>query len=102
MLRRSAPRNDGGVTTGATLLAFADAAGVPRRWRLVSGGAVVGRGDALAELPEQKPWVRTVLAVPGTDVTMHWLELEERLTPAPSPTGVCRLKLYTSTALISP
>lgn len=64
----------------ATLLAFADAGGAPRRWRLLSGGAVVGRGDELAQLPEQQPWVRTVLAVPGTDVTLHWVELDEGLT----------------------
>ena len=65
---------------GATLLVIADAAGVPRRWRLLSGGAVIGRGDEIAELPEQRDWVRVVLAVPGTDVTMHWLELDEGLT----------------------
>ena len=58
-----------------TLLVFADSAGVPRRWRLLSGGAVVGRGDEVAELPEARSWVRVVLAVPGTDVTLHWLEL---------------------------
>lgn len=63
-----------------TLLVFADAAGVPRSWRLVSGGAVVGRGDEVTELPETRPWVRVVLAVPGTDVTLHWLELGETLT----------------------
>ncbi|MFN3726097.1 MAG: type II secretion system protein GspL [Allosphingosinicella sp.] len=63
-----------------TLLVFADSAGVPHRWRLLSGGAVVGRGDEVAELPEARPWVRVVLAVPGTDVTLHWLELAENLT----------------------
>lgn len=66
---------------GATLLAFADADGVPRRWRLLSGGAVVGRGDELSQLPDQQPWVRTVLAVPGTDVTLHWVDLADNLTP---------------------
>jgi general secretion pathway protein L len=68
------------AATGATLLAFADADGVPRRWRLLSGGAIVGRGDELAQLPEQKAWVRAVLAVPGTDVTMHWVDLADTLT----------------------
>ena len=68
--------------TGATLLVFADAAGEPRSWRLLSGGSVVGRGDDVAELPPQQEWVQVVLAVPGTDVTMHWLELAETLTPA--------------------
>jgi general secretion pathway protein L len=76
----------------ATLLAFADAAGVPRRWRLLSGGAVIGRGDELAQLPEQRPWVRTMLAVPGTDVTLHWVELTEGLT-AVQAAAAARLRL---------
>lgn len=82
--------------SAATLLAFADGAGVPRRWRLISGGAVVGRGDELAELPEQRPWVRTVLAVPGTDVTLHWLELGEGLTGAQAA-AAARLRLADET-----
>ncbi len=81
MPRRFAPRNDGVGATGATLIAFADAAGVPQSWRLLSGGAVIGRGDDLSQLPDQQPWVRTVLAVPGTDVTLHWVDLAENLTP---------------------
>ncbi|HZG45862.1 MAG TPA: type II secretion system protein GspL, partial [Allosphingosinicella sp.] len=93
MLRRSAPRNDVvPAATGATLLAFADAAGVPRRWRLLSGGAVIGRGDELAQLPDQQPWVRTVLAVPGTDVTLHWVDLAENLTPVQAA-AAARLQL---------
>jgi general secretion pathway protein L len=82
---------------GATLLAFADATGTPRRWRLLSGGAVVGRGDELAQLPEQRPWVRTVLAVPGTDVTMHWLELADTLTAAQA-SAAARLQIAESSA----
>jgi general secretion pathway protein L len=78
--------------TGPTLLAFADAAGVPRRWRLVSGGAVLGRGDEIAELPAQRDWVRVVLAVPGTDVALHWLELSEGLTPVQAA-GAARLQM---------
>jgi general secretion pathway protein L len=74
------------------LLAFADASGVPRRWRLLSGGAVIGRGDELAQLPEQRPWVRTMLAVPGTDVTLHWVELTEGLT-AVQAAAAARLRL---------
>jgi general secretion pathway protein L len=74
------------------LLAFADAAGVPRRWRLLSGGAVIGRGDDLAQLPDQQPWVRTVLAVPGTDVTLHWLDLADALTTAQAA-AAARLRL---------
>lgn len=74
----AAPANAG----SATLLAFAGADGAPGAWRLIDGGAVVGRGDALAELPEQRPWVRTVLVVPGADVALHWLDLGEGLTIA--------------------
>lgn len=74
-----------------------DAAGVPRRWRLVSGGAVIGRGDELAELPEQRPWVRTVLAVPGTDVTMHWLDLADNLTLVQAA-AAARLQIADETA----
>jgi general secretion pathway protein L len=80
----------------ATLLAFADVDGTPGGWRLLSGGAVIGRGDELAELPEQRPWVRTVLAVPGTDVTMHWLELREGLTDAQAA-AAARLQLADET-----
>jgi general secretion pathway protein L len=74
------------------LLAFADADGVPRRWRLLSGGAVIGRGDELSELPDQQPWVRTVLAVPGTDVTLHWVDLADNLTPVQAA-AAARLQL---------
>lgn len=76
----------------ATLLAFAGADGIPRRWRLIAGGAVIGRGDDLAELPEQRAWVRTVLAVPGADVGLHWLELAESLTAAQAA-AAARLQL---------
>lgn len=77
---------------GATLLAFADADGEPGGWRLLSGGAVIGRGDDIAELPEQKSWVRVVLAVPGSDVALHWLELEGEPTPAQAA-AAARLRL---------
>lgn len=77
---------------GATLLAFADADGEPGGWRLLSGGAVIGRGDDIADLPEQKSWVRVVLAVPGSDVALHWLELEGEPTPAQAA-AAARLRL---------
>lgn len=82
---------------GATLLAFVGDDGVPGAWRLVSGGAVIGRGDDLAELPEQKAWVRTVLAVPGTDVAMHWLELDGDLTHAQAA-AAARMRLADAVA----
>jgi general secretion pathway protein L len=76
---------------------FTDAAGVPRRWRLLSGGAVVGRGDEVAQLPETRPWVRIVMAVPGTDVTLRWLELGEGLAPVQAA-AAARLQLAEETA----
>ena len=75
---------------------FADAGGAPAGWRLLSAGAVVGRGDAVAELPEARPWVRIVLAVPGTDVTLHWIELAEGLTPVQAA-AAARLQLAEDT-----
>lgn len=80
------------VTGGATLLAFTGPDGVPAEWRLLSGGAIVGRGDDLAELPDQRPWVRVVLAVPGSDVAMHWLALDGDPTPAQAA-AAARLRL---------
>ncbi len=77
---------------GAILLAFAGADGVPAEWRLLSGGAVIGKGDDLTELPEQRPWVRVVLAVPGSDVAMHWLDLDGDPTPAQAA-AAARLRL---------
>ena len=92
-----APDNQTNSVAPATLLAFADADGAPRRWRLISGGAVVGRGDELAELPEQRPWVRTVLAVPGDAVAIHWLELADTLTTAQAA-AAARLQMADETA----
>lgn len=83
--------------TGPTLLAFAGEDGVPRAWALVSGGAVIGRGDEVAELPEQRDWVRVVLAVPGTDATIRWRELDEGLTPAQAA-AAARLQIGDDTA----
>lgn len=82
---------------GDSLLVFADSAGAPRAWRLLSGGAVVGRGDQVADLPEARPFVRVVLAVPGTDVAIHWLELSDGLT-AVQAAGAARLQLGDSAA----
>ncbi len=53
---------------------------------------MIGRGDDLAQLPDQQPWVRTVLAVPGTDVTLHWLDLADALTTAQAA-AAARLRL---------
>jgi general secretion pathway protein L len=80
------------VSVEDSLLVFADLAGVPHSWRLLSGGAVVGRGDEVAELPAARPWVRVVMAVPGADVTLHWLELPEDLT-AVQAAAAARLRI---------
>jgi general secretion pathway protein L len=85
------------ASTGATLLIFAGEDGVPREWRLVAGGAVIGSGDAIAELPEQRDWVRVVLAVPGTDVTLRWLDLADSLTLAQAA-AAARLQIADETA----
>lgn len=63
----------------ATLLVFIDEAGGLGSWRLIDGGAVVARGGG-ALLPDDA--ARAVLAVPGTKVAIHWLELAEDLTQA--------------------
>lgn len=79
------------------LLVFADDDGLPGRWRLLSGGAVVGRGDLVAELPETRPWVQVVLAIPGDAVALHWLELSDTLTPVQAG-AAARLQMAEETA----
>src|SRR5207237_3631369 len=64
------------ATDPATLLSFAGDG-----WLLLEGGGVAARGgpDDLVELPAG---TRTALAVPGAEVTIHWLELAGGLTLA--------------------
>ena len=62
------------------LLVFLDEEGEAERWLLLDGGGVAARGEAPAPLPE--PGVKLALAVPGTQVAIHWLELDEGLTQA--------------------
>ena len=61
------------------LLVFADEGGALGRWLLIDGGSVVDRGDASGGLP---PAARTILAVPGAQVSIHWLALAGDLAPA--------------------
>ena len=61
---------------GSPLLVFADESGAPGAW-LRPGGE--GRGHAGDGFPEAS---RTVLAVPGHEVAIHWLELDHDLTLA--------------------
>ncbi len=64
------------LPTDPTLLIFADGGG----WlRLARDGAVL-RGAG--EMPAPEPGEAVVLAVPGSDVAVHWLELDEGLASA--------------------
>jgi general secretion pathway protein L len=62
-----------------TRLVFVDGTAAPGRWLLLDGDQVVERGDAAASLP---PAATTVLAVPGDEVVVHWIELVAGLAPA--------------------
>ena len=77
-----------------TRLVFVDRSAAPGRWLLLDGDEVVGRGDASAPLP---PAAATVLAVPGDEVTVHWLELAEGLAPAQAA-AAARLMLADASA----
>lgn len=68
-----------GAASVARLLVFADEMGALGRWLLLDDGRVVERGDASAGLP---PAARTVLAIPGADISIHWLALAGDLAPA--------------------
>lgn len=80
-------------TEDGTLLVFADRSGAAGRWLRVGEGAV---RSGLAEdgLP---PARRTVLAVPGQEVTLHWIALAEGLAPAQAA-AAARLMLADATA----
>ena len=58
---------------GERLLVFAD----DWSWRQIGGAGVVASGEADALPPGP-----AVLAVPGTTVALHWLELAGGLAPA--------------------
>ena len=65
-------------------------------WLLVESGGVSARGapDEAIELPAG---TRTALAVPGTEVTIHWLELAGDLTQAQAA-AAARLMLADASA----
>ena len=79
---------------GATLLAFIDDGGAIGAWRLIEGDAVIARGGGDL-LPDDA--ARAVLAVPGTEVAIHWLDLADDLTLAQA-TAAARLMLADSSA----
>lgn len=76
-----------------TLVLFADAEGALGRWTLT--GAAASSGEAASGLPGG--WSRTALAVPGQQVAIHWIELEEGLTDAQAA-AAARLKLADASA----
>jgi len=83
---------DAAAGAGA-LLVFLDKAGVPGCW-LRLGDGEPGYGVAADGLPAA---ARTVLAVPGEQVTMHWLELGPGLAPAQAA-AAARLMLADASA----
>jgi len=80
----------------AILLAFAGEGIAPGRWLLIEGGQVVARGEE-GEAAALAPGTRTALAVPGAEVTIHWLDLALGLAPAQAA-AAARLMLADSSA----
>jgi general secretion pathway protein L len=62
-----------------TALVFLDGENQAEAWLLLDGGEVSLRGEAGEPLPTP---ARAVLVVPGEQVAIHWLHLEEGLTQA--------------------
>src|SRR5690606_20023878 len=65
------------------------------RWLALAPDGVVGRGDASAGWPEATG--RTLLAVPGEQVTIRWVELADGLTQAQAA-AAARLMLADASA----
>ena len=78
-----------------TLLAFLGEAGAFGRWLLLEDGIVAGEGLAREGLPASP--ARTVLAVPGDQLTLHWIELAGGLAPAQAA-AAARLMLADASA----
>jgi general secretion pathway protein L len=78
-----------------TLLAFLGEGGAFGRWLLLDEGGVAAEGVARDGLPESP--VRAVLAVPGDQLTLHWIELAEGLAPAQAA-AAARLMLADASA----
>ena len=77
-----------------TLVLLADPGGAVERWLLLDESGVVERGGA-EPLPPP-PW-RAVLAVPGEQVAIHWLEMSAGLAPAQAA-AAARLMLADASA----
>ena len=80
-------------TDGSTLLVFIGESGAPGCWLRLDGGAA-DYGVASDGLPAA---ARKVLAVPGEQVAVHWLELDEGLAPAQAA-AAARLMLADASA----
>jgi general secretion pathway protein L len=78
------------------LLAFAGEGAAPGRWLLIEGGRIAARGEEGDEVL-LAPGTRTALAVPGAEVTIHWLDLAEGLTLAQAA-AAARLMLADASA----
>jgi general secretion pathway protein L len=81
---------------GGDLLLFAER-GTPAMlggWRLFVDGEIWSRGEAGSEIPAAR---RVVLAVPGEEVSLHWLDLAEDLAPAQAA-AAARLMLADASA----
>lgn len=79
---------------GGLCIVFAGAAGAPDRWLRLDADGGIARGDAESGIPAA---ARTVLAVPGEEVAVHWRDLGEGLSPAQAA-AAARLLLADSTA----
>jgi general secretion pathway protein L len=79
----------------ATLLVFIDEAGGLGRWLLLGDGGIVARGEGSDGLPDVP--ARIVLAAPGEQLTLRWLDLAEGLAPAQAA-AAARLMLADASA----
>ncbi len=78
---------------GETLLVFIGESGAAERWLLIDADMVTMRGDGAPPVGAG----RTILAVPGTQVAIHWLALAGDLAPAQAA-AAARLMLAAESA----
>ena len=67
---------------GARLLVAIDETGALGRWLLVGDCSIAGRGEAASGLTELTSGTPVILAVPGAEVSIHWLDLAGDLAAA--------------------